>query len=117
MPWGDGTGPLGRGPRSGRGGGLCRGTSRPGALSQVTGSLIAGLVAWGGRALGRRLTATPALPQSEPRVSLESLPSRVAIGAGAPETELLELTRCARALERELEAVRTRIRALESGST
>jgi len=115
MPWGDGTGPLGRGPRSGRGAGFCRGTSRPGALSQVKGSLIMGLLTWGGQALGRRLAATPALPPSEPRVPLESLPGRPAIGAGAPETELLELQRRARSLERELEVLRERIRALADG--
>ncbi len=30
MPGGDGTGPMGRGPRSGRGAGYCMGYSRPG---------------------------------------------------------------------------------------
>ena len=31
MPWGDGTGPLGMGPMTGRGFGFCSGYNRPGA--------------------------------------------------------------------------------------
>ncbi len=45
MPWGDGTGPMGLGPRTGRGLGFCSGTGVPG-------------FAWGrgiGRAWGRGL--------------------------------------------------------------
>ncbi len=30
MPWGDGTGPMGLGPRTGRGLGFCAGFNRPG---------------------------------------------------------------------------------------
>lgn len=34
MPFGDGTGPLGKGPRTGRGAGLCSGMDFPGWLSR-----------------------------------------------------------------------------------
>ncbi|MCL5742772.1 MAG: DUF5320 domain-containing protein, partial [Acidobacteria bacterium] len=34
MPFGDGTGPLGQGPRTGRGAGLCSGFVVPGYMNQ-----------------------------------------------------------------------------------
>jgi len=34
MPFGDGTGPLGQGPRTGRGAGLCSGSAVPGAMNR-----------------------------------------------------------------------------------
>jgi hypothetical protein len=37
MPGGDGTGPIGMGPRTGRGMGLCAGSSTPGSMSPVGG--------------------------------------------------------------------------------
>lgn len=37
MPGGDGTGPLGRGPRSGRGAGYCSGYHRPGYANPFPG--------------------------------------------------------------------------------
>lgn len=115
MPWGDGSGPAGRGPMTGRGRGACRGGPvAGGVLGQMVGSLALGLLAWGGRALGRRLSTGPALPQPEPRFSVETLPGRAAIGAGDAETELVELQRRARSLERELEALRERIRTLQT---
>jgi hypothetical protein len=35
MPFGDGTGPMGRGPMTGRGAGYCAGSGRPGFASNV----------------------------------------------------------------------------------
>lgn len=62
MPGGDGTGPLGRGPLTGRGAGFCSGFSAPGAMNPVAGygmgfgrgrgfknvRRFAGLSAWAG---------------------------------------------------------------------
>jgi len=33
MPWGDGTGPAGKGPKTGRGMGFCAGYDKPGYLN------------------------------------------------------------------------------------
>jgi len=41
MPWGDGTGPMGRGPMTGRAAGFCAGYAVPGYANPV-----AGAVAW-----------------------------------------------------------------------
>lgn len=38
MPWGDGTGPLGLGPRTGRGAGYCAGYNMPGYMNPIPGS-------------------------------------------------------------------------------
>jgi hypothetical protein len=83
-------------------------------LAQVAGSLALGLLAWGGRALGRRLATGPALPPSEPRFSVEALSAKAAIPSGDAETELLELQDRARSLERDLEVLHQRIRTLQA---
>lgn len=114
MPWQNGTGPLGRGPMTGRGGGFCRGTGRPSGLAQILGTLAVGLLAWGGQALSRRVAAGRTLPQPEAPSAIELPPDRPAIGASEPTGELVALLDHARSLERELEAVRRRIRTLES---
>jgi hypothetical protein len=113
MPWRDGTGPLGRGPMTGRGSGFCKGTGRSSAFTEIVGSLAIGLLAWGGQALSRRFTAGRTLPQPEVPPSIEMPPDIPAIGAGERAGELVELLDRARSLERELEAVRQRIRKLE----
>jgi hypothetical protein len=110
MPRRDGTGPRGRGPLTGRGGGFCKGTGRASALAEIVGGLAVGLLAWGGQALSRRLAAGRTLPPAETPPVLDISPDRPAIGAG----ELAELLDRARLLERELEMVRQRIRTLES---
>lgn len=50
MPRGDGTGPMGMGPMTGRAAGFCAGYPVPGYLNPVPGR---GFWAWGGRAGGR----------------------------------------------------------------
>ena len=37
MPWGDGTGPMGMGPMTGRGAGYCAGYGMPGSMNPVPG--------------------------------------------------------------------------------
>ena len=114
MPWRDGSGPTGKGPLTGRGGGFCKGTGRSSGLAQIVGTLAVGLLAWGGQALSRRVAAGRTLPPPEVPSAIELPPDRPAIGAGEPAGELVELLDRARSLERELEAVRRRIRTLES---
>lgn len=114
MPRRDGTGPRGRGPLTGRGGGFCKGTGRASTLAEIVGGLAVGLLAWGGQALSRRLAAGGTLPPAETPPVLEISPDRPAIGAGDRAGELAELLDRARSLERELEMVRQRIRTLES---
>lgn len=114
MPWRDGTGPRGRGPLTGRGAGGCKGTGRSSGLAEIVGSLAVGLLAWGGQALSRRLAAGRTPPPPETPSVIEVPPDRPAIGAGDRSGELVELLDRARSLERELEAVRQRIRTLES---
>lgn len=114
MPWRDGTGPHGRGPLTGRAAGGCKGTGRSSALAEIVGSLAVGLLAWGGQALSRRLAAGRTLPSPEAPSVIEVPPDRPAIGAGDRAGELVELLDRARSLERELDTVRQRIRALES---
>jgi hypothetical protein len=98
---------------SGRGGGFCRAAGRPGILAQAAGSLALTLLAWGGRALSRRVAGRD--EAATPRFSLEPLPDRPAIAAGDREERLAEMSGRAAALEQELETLRGRIRQLESG--
>jgi hypothetical protein len=117
MPWRDGTGPPGRGPRAGRGGGSCKGTGRAGALGDILGSLAVGLLAWGGQALSRRFSAARPLRPPEAPSPLETAACPPAIGAGEQAAELAELRERARWLARELEVVRQRIQTLEREGT
>ena len=114
MPWGDRTGPLGQGPMTGRGRGFCKGVGQPGVITQILGSLALGLLTWGGRALSRRTSTGPVLSRTEPPPSLEVFPDRRTTGAGDKAEALAELQDHARSLERQLEALRQRIRRLES---
>ena len=50
MPWGDGTGPLGTGPMTGRAGGFCAGFNVPGSANPIPGR---GLGFGRGRGRGR----------------------------------------------------------------
>lgn len=113
MPWRDGTGPRGRGPMTGRGVGPCKGTGRSSVVTEIVGSLALGLLAWGGQALSRRFAAARALPPPEAPAFGETAPDRTAIGPGERADDLVELLDRARALERELEVVRQRIRDLQ----
>jgi hypothetical protein len=114
MPWHDGTGPRGRGPVTGRGSGLCKGTGRSSGFAEILGSLAVGLLSWGGQALSRRFMTGRTLPLSEMPSAIEASPNQPAIGSGDRTGELVELLERARSLEREMEAVRQRIQTLES---
>ncbi len=59
MPRGDGTGPMGWGPGSGRGAGFCAGFNRPGFANPVRGG-FRGSGFWGPRQAPPRQTPAPA---------------------------------------------------------
>ena len=111
MPFGDRTGPLGQGPRTGRGAGFCAGFQAPGSPNPAR--------AWGfgGRGGGRgrrnwfyatgltgwqRAAGWPAAYAGQPEAAF----------AGAPE--ILALKSQAASLEGALEAIRKRLEDLEA---
>jgi len=53
MPYGDGTGPQGMGPMTGRGAGYCTGAGRPGFMNSVLGRIWPGFQRGFGRGMGR----------------------------------------------------------------
>lgn len=68
MPRGDGTGPMGRGPRTGWGAGYCAGNRAPGDMNPMPGR---GLGA--GRGLGRRARRRSFLVRPNPEEGRHSL--------------------------------------------
>jgi len=48
MPYGDGTGPMGRGPMTGRAAGYCAGYGLPGYASAIGGGGMGARMGWGG---------------------------------------------------------------------
>lgn len=101
MPRGDGTGPMGMGPGTGRGAGWCGGCGRPGPW----------MMPWGGRRgwPGRGMPAPAYPPQTwnappvEPRTPAER----------SPEEECEFLRRNAERLQAELDAIRERLDMLK----
>jgi len=126
MPWGDRTGPLGQGPRSGRGLGYCGGYGSPGYISPAPGRGM-GLgrrwmrgLGWLGRLFGGRgrgrgyrwarwFTWGGATPSGLPTASSGSPPTTTL--DLEQERQLLEQE--AAALEETLQHVRNRIATLE----
>lgn len=109
MPFGDGTGPVGNGPMTGRGMGYCAGYRAPGYLNRPGYGRGLGRGRGFGRGFGRgyRYTpsAVPAYPYSPPynqEISKEG------------ETEYLKET--ARALEEELKYVKEQLEKLEDNN-
>jgi hypothetical protein len=121
MPGGDGTGPMGMGPMTGRAAGYCAGYAVPGYVNPVGGR---GYPGWGrgGGGRGRRnwFRAT-------------GMPGFVRFGAGVPPTygagvypgvaaapsrelQIKTLTEQARFLEQQLEEIRAAVAELETES-
>lgn len=111
MPLGDGTGPMGAGPMTGRAAGYCAGYSVPGYMNPITRGWGAGY-GWGrgrgwGRGFGRRFGFRGAVyPYAYP-----SIPYAPAVSS-QQEAEFLKGQ--ARALQNELNAVNERINVLEN---
>lgn len=102
MPWGDGTGPLGFGPMTGRGAGFCAGFGVPGYANPYV----------FGRGRGRRRWWRPGWGR------FAFVPPRFYAGPAfvpgpAPEAEAEFLKEQAKFLEEELEAIKGRLAELE----
>lgn len=71
MPRGDGTGPMGQGPMTGRGAGFCAGFSTPG-FANSTSSLGMGFRRGAGRGAGRRRAKVPVGNQTSAQNNLQA---------------------------------------------
>lgn len=105
MPRGDGTGPMGAGAMTGRGGGYCTGAGAQG-LANVPGARGRGF--FGGRrgGLGRVMCAGGWGPRAVSPGGGQAGP------AGAAEKDLLQSQ--AKALQAELDLIKSRLAQLES---
>ena len=112
MPRGDGTGPGGLGPMTGRAAGYCAGYSVPGYMNPSGGRLGLGF-GYGrgmGRGYGRAYWPTNSYPVTPPPV---------AYGGGfyqplvEPKQEMEMLTEDAKALKEQLDSINKRITELE----
>jgi len=101
MPWGHGTGPLGRGPISGRGLGYCAGYNSPGAAKPGLGRGLR-------RGMGRGNFWGPRLGGAWCRRAVPFYPP-----AYDPSNEKEQLKSYAEYLEHELSAVRERLKDKE----
>ena len=114
MPGGDGTGPMGMGPMTGRGAGHCAGFAVPGVVNGVLSGGIPGR-GRGGRRGWRNMFYATGLP-GWVRVGLGA--AGAALAAGAPrgmtrEQELDALKQQAHQAANVLESIRQRISELE----
>ena len=93
MPFGDGTGPMGLGPMTGRGAGFCAGFGRPGFTNPIP---------------GRRFGFGWGMPYGYPYAGSYGYPGE----AMPKEEELRMLEEQARAMESDLNAIGKRLEEL-----
>jgi len=98
MPRGDGTGPSGQGPRTGRGMGYCAGYPTPGFMNPGLGGRGRGL----GRGMGWRRYAAPQYGPAQPMYFQPM--------SQTDEKKMLSDER--KALEEEMKAIKTRLEEL-----
>lgn len=114
MPRGDGTGPDGLGPMTGRGAGYCAGYDRPGYMNPAVGGrgLARGFRGGRGRGRGRgfraRRFARPAAPAARPAASAQYADSET-----ARKQEVNNLEQEKEMLKEELTAIENRIAELK----
>ncbi|MFW6141227.1 MAG: DUF5320 domain-containing protein [Candidatus Saliniplasma sp.] len=111
MPWGDGTGPAGYGPMTGRGLGYCAGYSSPGytkGLPMGRGRGFGRGRGWWGR--GYHPTYRP--PLYDRRAYYPAVYSREYIPEYSEEDEVKYLKDYAESLKKELEEIESRIEEL-----
>lgn len=123
MPGGDRTGPMGMGPRTGRGAGYCAGAGAPGFVNRMVGGFFGrgrgggrgwrnmfhatGLPGWARAGMGAvGAAAAPAAPA----------PQAADAPTMAPQQELDALKQQAQQAADVLESVQQRIRELEAGA-
>ncbi|MCK4352274.1 DUF5320 domain-containing protein [candidate division WOR-3 bacterium] len=113
MPRGDGTGPAGMGPMTGRAAGYCAGYSAPGFTNPIPGRGYFGYGLGLGRGRGRfwRGQAYPYTPYPTYSPSYYSQPYAQTFGYSqpAPQDELQMLKAQADALKSEMDAIKTRM--------
>lgn len=116
MPFGDRTGPLGQGPRTGRGAGLCSGFAVPGYMNQGGGFGSFGRGRGGGRGRRNWFQATGLTGWQRAASVSGAPPSPEAAGlTGAGQAQDLAglLKSLAERFERALESIDKRIQGLE----
>ncbi len=111
MPAGDGTGPLGYGPMTGRGTGYCAGYGMPGYMNRPFG--CAG--AFGGRGRGwRNMYYSTGLPRwARGHVLYPAYPGTGYSGGLTPEREMEALKNQSDFFQKQIEVLNQRIRELE----
>ncbi len=112
MPRGDGTGPMGMGPMTGRAAGYCAGYSVPGFMNPYGGRGRG--MAWG-RGGGLGLGMAWRRGWGGGGAWAYGPPPAPAWGAPSPEQELEALRSQADWLKQQMEAINQRIQQLESG--
>lgn len=117
MPFGDGTGPQGLGPRTGRGAGYCAGFGLPGSMNPLRGGAGSGFGRWG-RAVGCYWYGGGRGRRNWYRAT--GMPGWARTGYGYPyvssytaDQELSFLRDEAEFLRRQLEEIQTRISTME----
>ncbi|MBM7622701.1 DUF5320 domain-containing protein [Sporohalobacter salinus] len=106
MPWGDGTGPEGLGPMTGRGAGYCAGYNRPGYANSMS---RRGL----GRGFGRGCGRGMGRPSNNKRMMNRRV-STYRPAKDQTEAEINYLQQEKEALKNELKAIQERISELDS---
>jgi hypothetical protein len=114
MPRGDRTGPMGQGPKTGRGLGYCSGSGAPGYAAPGPGRGF-GMGSGRGRGMGgghgwRNMYYATGQPGW-----MRSVPYAAPYQAPDPEWEKQALKNQADALQNQLEQIRKRLKELESG--
>ncbi|HNR57596.1 MAG: DUF5320 domain-containing protein [Methanothrix sp.] len=111
MPGGDGTGPSGFGPRTGRGMGYCSGFDAPGCLRAGYGrSFGAGRGGGPGRGGGRGRCIRLWSRWTAPIGAFGPYPA----SAPSPEVEMADLEGMAESLEAQLKSIKARMEELKS---
>jgi hypothetical protein len=112
MPGGDRTGPLGKGPRSGRGAGNCGGAGTPGFIRRMGGAFLGQGRGRGGRGWRNMLNAT-GVPASMQSGTAGVTPAQMP----ASEAERQSLQDQATTLQSQLDEVKRRLAQFEAAKT
>lgn len=122
MPRGDGTGPMGQGPMTGRGAGYCAGNNLPGFMSPGPGRGYWGRGRGGGFGRGNRwywrrqpMYAPPAPAYPAPAYPAPAYPAPYPSAQIEPQDEIKYLETVAENLRKELDAVQKRLEELSQG--
>ncbi len=115
MPFGDRTGPLGLGPRTGRAMGFCAGFTTPGSMNPVSGRGWFGFGRGSGRGRGRRCWYWATGMPGWARAGVCYPPfGAYSYGAGLPAKEEMDILRGqADFLKKQVDEIQNRISTLE----